>query len=248
MDYVTLSNQALIEECQKEPLSELAWKHFVERFHKHVSKCLYRHGKKLRVAKSHSDLMDKVQDSAQNVLLKLVANDRNLIKNFRNETENAIWAYLAMISKSEMMNYKSSQETQKRKGKHVSFDQPIETPAGHRNITWEESISETIYDPELKERFDNKVEKLLEKLNALNFHRHKARNVLIFKLHVLKDLTPKEIFSVQGFNRSANLSEDTDNFGVSEDHLLLLNKGGKMSLKRIQNLISDIRKQLKDDW
>lgn len=177
-----LSNVQLVRLCARKPKNELAWDEFVRRFNQHITLFVIRafsakSPEPLRLEETHQS--ETIRDLVQDVYLRLLENERQALRRFHGYHENSIYAYLARIATTVVLDHQRQASADKRTAQTnlpVRGLSPKEHPFNERV---------TIAD------LTCQLDRLLE-------GEHKQRDILIFLLHVVDGLTTSEIASQPG--------------------------------------------------
>jgi RNA polymerase sigma factor (sigma-70 family) len=181
----------LIEHCGRGDAR--AWDTFVARYHHQILVFVLRASRGLGgpASNAYTDASDLVQE----VYLRLLANDRRLLREFRGTTEASLLSYLVRTVVSAVTDCARRKRSKKRTAKLV----PLETLPGAGSETGQALNS--LASPETNEpgrQLDDRLalawlQKLLEEtLTGPNRH----RNALIFFQYAIDELTAREITSL----------------------------------------------------
>lgn len=175
-----ISSVELIALCRSNNLD--AWDEFINRFHRYITICVFRESRAYKLDTS---------ELTQEVFLKLLANDRKILKDFRGTTEDSVFAYLATIVYSTVKDQVRREVAQKRSAIVVPLDKPIDF---QQEISLKDILpagTETSPDIMFQERIIPK--KLKELLKSALSGANAARDTIIFHLHIINGLSPREI-------------------------------------------------------
>lgn len=201
MDYEKLSNNGLIKHIAETPHDELAWKEFVCRFDEYIRSMVARQcwQKKLH------------EDFVQEVYKKLVRENCKALREFRGETENAIYTFLTVIIRRLILRKKS----QKHGGKEEPIDPPLPAEEGTKRPI--DIIDDPTFRPDININLDDIWRATELRLIQVLKGREKERNIEIYRLFVIEQLSPEEI--------AAQMN---------------------LAVKRVRNIIAEIRKTLRE--
>ncbi|MBL8194966.1 MAG: RNA polymerase sigma factor [Blastocatellia bacterium] len=159
-----------------------AWDEFIKRFHRYISVCVFRESRNYKLDPS---------ELTQEDFLKLLANDCKILKDFHGETENSVFAYLATIVYSTVKDQIRREIAQKRSAIVLSLDKPIDFQQGISLKDILPAGTETSPDLMFQERIIPK--KLKELLKSALSGANATRDTIIFHLHIINGLSPREI-------------------------------------------------------
>ncbi len=175
-----ISSVELIALCRSN--NSDAWNEFINRFHRYITVCVFRESRNYKLDPS---------ELTQEIFLKLLANDRKILKDFHGLTEDSVFAYLATIVYSTVKDQIRREIAQKRSAIVVSLDKPIDF---QQEISLKDILpagTETSPDVMFQERIIPK--KLKELLKSALSGANAARDTIIFHLHIINGLSPREI-------------------------------------------------------
>jgi len=174
-----------LRECGRQLTNPVLWQKFQERFQKLLFTYLLRG---LRYRREPGNMCDLVNDLIQDVYMRLVQNEGQMLKCFRGNTDFSVMAFLARISMSAITDHYRHQTAQKRQAPQVvsSMDQPGNEAAEFNVAAIPFSID------------------VMRFVDFENDQRHAARNALIFKLHYIDGFTPTAIAAFPGFALSVS--------------------------------------------
>jgi RNA polymerase sigma factor (sigma-70 family) len=215
-----MKNAELIELCAREPWNRKAWLEFYNRFDKRIWLVIYRECKAMGISRQADQFKQTVEDLVQDVYVKLSDNNCKALKNFVGASENSIYTYLGIIAKNVVRNHAIKVKAQKRPSIEKSLDEVIAISETGEKIL----IRDTVRSPGSAAEQDFSVEILREEiediLNKILTGKQLERDKLIFKLHLYQKFSAEDI--TKKFN-----------FGLSS--------------KRISNLITSIKKDLRQE-
>jgi len=186
-----ISSADLLRECGQKLTDRGLWTMFQERFQRPIFVYL------LRALKYHSkrgSVDQLVADLGQEVYVRLVQNNGNMLRSFRGDTDFSVMALFARVSTSVVADHMRHSSSFKRTGDNVvSIDEAREmTEASKRGrdesnfqaiLSWIDIERVVAADPD---------------------HKNARRNALIFKLHYMDGLTTEEIAGYPGFDLNSS--------------------------------------------
>jgi RNA polymerase sigma factor (sigma-70 family) len=178
------SSADLLRECGQKLTDAVLWQQFEDRFHRTIMTYV------LRVVRSRSrdeNLVD-ARDLVQEVYVRLIANNGRWLRSFKGHTDFAVKAFLSRVTVSVVSDFYRSERAEKRRSAEI-----ISIDDARRQQDAGDAVDVNI--PAVLSVID--VERLMDvELDR----RNAARNVLIFKLHVVDGLTIKEIAQFPSFD------------------------------------------------
>lgn len=217
MDFKTFANTKLIELCAEAPRNEQAWAEFCARFDDHIRLMILRECREKHLSKDKSQFEEIFDDLVQDVYFKLVQKNCKALGEYKASTENAIYAYLAIIARNVVRGHLTKEGAKKRRARLVS----LEAPAANSLEDGELRVIDTIPapDPGPDANLDRESEKqeLASLLDKILTGKSKARDKLIFKLYWFEKFSPEQITAYCGI---------------------------QLSPKRVINILSGIKKRL----
>lgn len=172
-----------------------AWQEFVKRYHNRIIQFVLSE----QYAHRLPNTVELTQDLAQEFYVRLLANGRSALREFRGNTEASLLAYLCSVVHSVVADHVRREGRKKRAVPLVSIDEPISR--GDFTISLadilaagEESSPEQMFN----ERITPKQLRTL--LSATLKGSNARRDALIFQLHVLDSLMAREIAELPAFN------------------------------------------------
>ncbi|MBI4474613.1 MAG: RNA polymerase sigma factor [Acidobacteria bacterium] len=176
----------LLRECGKRLTDPVLWQKFQERFQGLIFLYLMR---ALRIRGKYDDAAGIVPDLAQEVYLRLVQSDGQILRSFRGNSEFSVMAFLARISSNVAHDHHRRNVAVKR-GQVVSIeDARIDAKTSRDSAEFDPAELSSILSWIDVERV---VEGDPDRKNA-------QRNALIFKLHYVDGFSSKEIARFPGF-------------------------------------------------
>jgi RNA polymerase sigma factor (sigma-70 family) len=173
-----------------------AWDEFVARFNPRIVRFIIRE-RRARGISAGTEEADVVADLAQEVYLRLLANDRRAMRNFRGATEFAVLAYLARIARAVVGDAVRRDTSQKRSAQLVSIDEQEDGSVGLASKL--EAGEQSAPDRRLHDKLVlERLETHLLSIGSAN----PARDALVFQLHVIEGLSVREIAAVPGLKMS----------------------------------------------
>jgi DNA-directed RNA polymerase specialized sigma24 family protein len=176
---VCLGAAELLGQCAKDWRNSQLWDEFYALFRRRILLYLLR---AFRMMGGHSDEFIRYSDDwMQDFFVKLVQNDGRVINSFRGTTENSVYAFLCSIALSIVADHLRFHGALRRRGEVLSFDQ-----------------AESAAAPEAELRF-SAILKLIDVEKALHADeesKNPERDLLIFTLHFVEGLSPREIASI----------------------------------------------------
>ncbi len=202
-----LSNIQLVQVCARDSRNEAAWEEFVNRFNQHIAISV------IRVLRSNSDQLmssdglippDVINDLIQQVYVRLLDNDRQALKRFRGEHEKSIFAYLARLTTTVVLDYLRRRSAGRRPPELISW-----TEIEYRlkdSLDEMDSCSATLSSSDLENRLNEgmTVRDMIAQLQCILEGEHKRRDILIFVLYVFDGLTAEEIAAQPGIGLTPN--------------------------------------------
>lgn len=212
-----LTNTELIKLCAHNTRSRELWDEFCARFDERIWLCVYRECRDKKITSNKNEFKLIVQDLVQDVYEKLVAKNCKALLEFQGASENSIYAYLGMIAKNVVRNYLIQKSAKKRPQIAESLDEMLTSAPERLEKDRLKFIDIGNQDDFSFEILREEIEMILDRLLK---GADGERNKIIFKLFLYEDLSPEEI--------AAQLA-----FPLSE--------------KRIRNIITNIKKMLRQE-
>ncbi len=180
-----------------------AWTEFVDTFNRRIVAAVIRE-RRLRGLATDPSAADAVSDLVQDVYLRLLANDRRALREFRGETEIAVFAYLARVVRATVGDRTRRDSSQKRSAQIVPIDAGVSgdgsTPLSELLAAGDGSSP----DRQMRERA---VPGRLRELLASGGFQNPERDALVFELHVLEGLSAREIAGIPALELSLSAVE-----------------------------------------
>ncbi|MGB5037471.1 MAG: sigma-70 family RNA polymerase sigma factor [Blastocatellia bacterium] len=193
---------ALVQDCGLSTDSA-AWTEFVDTFNRRIVAAVIRE-RRQRGLSSDPTAADAVSDLVQDVYLRLLANDRRALRDFRGETEIAVYAYLARIVRAAVGDRTRRDSSQKRHAQTVPLDAGVD---GEGSTPLSELLAASdVSSPELQMR-ERAVPGRLRALLAGGGVPNPERDALVFELHVLEGLSAREIAGIPALDLSLSAVE-----------------------------------------
>jgi RNA polymerase sigma factor (sigma-70 family) len=201
------SSADLLRECGQKLTDPALWQQFEDRFHRTIMTYV------LRVMRNRfrDENLGDARDLVQEVYLRLIANNGRWLRSFKGQTDFSVKAFLSRVTVSVVCDFYRSKRAEKRRSAEI-----ISIEDARRQQEAGESVEINI--PAVLSAID--VERLVDEEPD---RRHAARNVLIFKLHVVDGLTIKEIAQFPSF-------------GLKEKAIAVIIQNLKTSLKKRMGL------------
>lgn len=193
---------ALVKDCGLST-DPAAWTEFVDAFNRRIVAAVIRE-RRLRGLSSDPAAADAVSDLVQDVYLRLLANDRRALRDFRGETELSVYAYLARIVRAAVGDRTRRDSSQKRHAQTVPLDAGVD---GEGSTPLSELLAASeVSSPELQMR-ERAVPGRLRALLAGGGVPNPERDALVFELHVLEGLSAREIAGIPALDLSLSAVE-----------------------------------------
>ncbi len=193
---------ALVKDCGLST-DPAAWTEFVDTFNRRIVAAVIRE-RRLRGLSSDPAAADAVSDLVQDVYLRLLANDRRALRDFRGETELSVYAYLARIVRAAVGDRTRRDSSQKRHAQTVPLDAGVD---GEGSTPLSELLAASeVSSPELQMR-ERAVPGRLRALLAGGGVPNPERDALVFELHVLEGLSAREIAGIPALDLSLSAVE-----------------------------------------
>lgn len=174
----------LLAKCARNLDDTRVWEEFYFRYRRKILTYLWR-AFRMSGGRPH-EFLQHADDWVQEVFAKLVKNNGRVIRSFRGLTDVSVNAFLASIAVSTVADQRRSQRANRRRTQLVSFEdvQEASLPHGRADSTVSALIDLIDVERALKEDEESK---------------NPERDLLIFQLHFVEGLTPREISSIPGF-------------------------------------------------
>lgn len=192
-----LNSLALVDLCANDPANFAAWHEFTSRFISSIRVFISRARHSSSLSESRTLRWPDLEDLVQEVIMRLVANDCQLLKRFEWRTEASFFRYLSMVSSSVVIDCYRYLQRQRRPS-HDSCLEEIDPALLDRiglsrdDLKMEKSI--------LLQEITQIVEDLLREEIAEAETRD--RYFLIFKLHLFEGMSLSQISRHYGVNLS----------------------------------------------
>lgn len=186
-----ISSVELLTLCCKEENYE-AWDEFIKRFHKQILLLTFRESRAYKF--KESDTLELLQD----LYLRLLSNNRKILKDFRGNSEASVTAYLLTVVRSVVTDQIRREVAQKRYGPEISLNAPLKkdlelTVADLLEAPLESSPEHIVNEKITASRLRNLLKAALSGANA-------KRDAIIFHLHVINGLSCREIGELPAFS------------------------------------------------
>jgi DNA-directed RNA polymerase specialized sigma24 family protein len=181
----------LLRECGQKLTDRALWAKFQERFQGLIFLYLLR---SLRFRSIQEDAAGVVPDLAQEVYMKLVQQDGQVLRSFRGDTEFSVMAFLAKIAANVVQDFHRRTTREKRRGLVIPIDAVKTGESGERWVR-EAPEFDTGALSSILSWID--IERVIE---ADPDRKNARRNALIFKLHYVDGFAPAEIARFPGFD------------------------------------------------
>jgi DNA-directed RNA polymerase specialized sigma24 family protein len=177
---VDLGAADLLRQCAKDLRNSQLWDEFYARFRRRILLYLLRAFRMM--GGPSEEFIRHSDDWMQEFFTKLVQNEGRVINSFRGATENSVYAFLCSIAVSIVADQLRFQGALRRRGQVVSLDQ-AETSSPQADCEERFSAILKLIDVEKALRSDDES-------------KNPERDLLIFKLHFVEGLSPREIASI----------------------------------------------------
>ncbi len=219
MDYSKLPNTVLIHICGHNPKNRAAWTEFYSRFNDRIRLFIYRECKNKIHHSRDSKFFQIVQDLVQDVYVKLVSNGAKALKNFKGANENSIYLYLGIIAKNTVRNYVIQEKAQKRPSIEKSLDDPLYPEVKQNQLVLHDRLHPHYSNIDEQIMLHDLEDEIIDVIDDAYPKKNRERNKIIFKLYFCEGFSAENIATQFGYN---------------------------LSVKRVSNLISDIKSLLQD--
>lgn len=161
---------------------------------------------------------DKVfDDLVQDVYLRVVQKNCKALWNFKAATENSIYTYLAVIAHNVVCGYLVREGAQKRPHNVASLDAPVPGAQDDGELRLIDTIASAEPAPDADLERESERQEVKRLLDRIITGKTRARDKLIFTLYWFEKFSPEQIAAHCGID---------------------------LSVKRIINIISEIKKRL----
>ena len=216
-----LTHNELIKYISAHPDNRVAWLEFTHRYDPCIrAKVAYwcRHYD----ASSHLHKLCLEQDDlVQEVYYeKFVQNDFAILREFKGENENAIFAYISSVAQSIIINHIESAQAQKRGAPTLSLFAEQQGTNGKTAMRLIDFLAETSGDPVQEYLTAESIQEILRRAHRCIKGENKDRDIFLFYLSVFEGMTAAEIARIYP---------------------------GDLSKKRIGNIVAEIKAKLVAD-
>ena len=197
-----LSNTALIKACAESIENQKAWLEFLRRFDRHIKLSVLRAYRFFSINLLKKDTVkEDIKDLVQEVYIRLFKNDCKVLKNFKPKHDDAIYAYLAIMSTSVVKDFFKKFGRLKRKGYMESIDDSEDISKENKLIN--KSLSSFMRTNAEKQIIaKDLLEKIKSHYNSNNSKKDDKRKDLIFQLYFVHGLSITDISRIKGLNIS----------------------------------------------
>ncbi len=213
-----LSNMEFIQIIQNDHTNNALWQEFVNRFNLQI--CFF-----VNKASSDQKLSTvEIEDFAQQVYNKLLEKEARALHRFKNEHDDAIYAYLKSIAVSVVAGEHSRRKAQKRNAgkKTVSLDAPLKNTAGSASSNYDVIHQAETDDNIASFESLDQLEAMLDE--CVPEGKNKERDKLLFKLVRVAGFKPKEIAEMEPY---ADIDAKTISNTARRIQKLLIESWGK---------------------
>jgi RNA polymerase sigma factor (sigma-70 family) len=186
-----LPSVQLISLCCDEENSD-AWDEFIKRFHKQLSLFVFRETRAFKFKDS------EVCELLQDLYLKLLSNDRKILKDFRGNTEGSVLAYLLTVVRSVVTDQIRKEIAQKRYAPEISLNAPLKEDQELTIADLIKAGQESSPDHIVNEKIT--IKHLRELLKEALSGSNAKRDSIIFHLHIINGLSCREIAELSTFS------------------------------------------------
>lgn len=169
-----------------------AWNEFNRRFHSAIM--LYS----CREAHKYNLKEPEALEVVQELFLRLLVNKYKILQEFRGNTEEELSVYLALVIRSIVWERVRKEGTQKRAAKIISLNNPIGTEDDillkDILVAGEETSPEWLLDKKIA------PQELQLILASILTGPNSSRDAIIFYLHIVNDLSAREISELPNFS------------------------------------------------
>lgn len=190
-----LSNRRLLHLIAQNHRNEQAWGEFLERFHQHICRAIYRACIKTNYRKGFR----KIEDIAQDVYLRLLENDGARLKNFTGKWNGSIYKFLEIVAIR--MTYNHLVYSLAKKRIPASKMKSIETKVCNswddgqlelRDLLGEDDWQFVIFE------FEEAIDQIIDGFTMELAKNERAKH--IFKQYYFRGLSPREISQLPEFD------------------------------------------------
>lgn len=179
------------------------WNEFVASFNRRIVAAVIRE-RRLRGFGTDPSAAEAVADLVQDVYLRLLANDRRALREFRGESELAVFAYLARVVRAAVSDRTRRDSSRKRAAYLVPLDAGV---TGVESLPLSDTIAAGEESSPERQRSERAVPVRLRALLASGGVSNPERDALLFELHVLEGLSAREIAGIAAFHLSLSAVE-----------------------------------------
>lgn len=186
-----VSSVELISLCCDEENND-AWDEFIKRFHKQVSLFVFRETRAFKFKDS------EVCELLQDIYLKLLSNNRKILKDFRGNTDGSVLAYLLTVVRSVVTDQIRKEVAQKRYAPEISLNAPLKADQELTIADLIKAGEESSPDHIVNEKIT--IKHLRELLKDALSGSNAKRDSIIFHLHIINGLSCREIAELPTFS------------------------------------------------
>ena len=176
--------------CKDENIAALD--EFINRFHKQISIFTFRETRTYKF--KSSDISELIQET----YLRLLSNNRKVLKDFRGNSEASVIAYLITVVRSVVTDQIRREIAQKRYVLEVSLNTPLKEDQELTIVDLLQAGEQTSPDRIASEKIT--VRRLKELLKSALSGANAERDTIIFHLHVINELSCREIAQLPTFS------------------------------------------------
>jgi len=197
-----LSNAVLIKRCAESLESQNAWLEFMRRFDRHIKLTVLRAYRLISINLPERKILNEdIRDLVQEVYIRLVKNDRKVLKTFKPKYDDAFYGYLSIICTSVVKDLFKKFSRLKRKIYIESIDERPAITAKNKLTT--KSLSSFIgANPEKLVIAKDLLQKVKSYYNSANSTKEDKRKELLFQLYFIHGFSIKDISRIKGLNLS----------------------------------------------
>ncbi len=198
------SPDELLRRCLQTPIDEQAWKEFFDYFFDTI-KSAVKKTFLLKIRSGHEQLIhlseEEVLDLVQMVFKRLVENDRQTLRDFRNDYHHSIYAYLNIISINVVMDFIDERTARKRPPLFFSLDD-LQAEDEEEKVPLHKIVAQQ-NQQEVASQTPLITESMLDRaLQEIPKGKNHQRDVIIFKLRVVKGMDFDDIVKIKGIHLS----------------------------------------------
>lgn len=200
------SIEKLIKKCLENPPDESAWAEFIFRFNPAIRKTVVK-TLQTRITENPGHKVtaeeSRIDDLVQAVYLKLVQDNRQALRNFKNEFDPSIYSYLSVIAVNVVKDFFREANAVKRPNLAVSLDALLGENGDSILVGEHSRVDENQFSQVLNEEEQEAILQLIdEAFRMLPRWKNRDRDVLMFKLRIIHGLKLKEIARLMGLDLS----------------------------------------------